>query len=184
MKIDVRRAHAANLDAAAETLAAAFEQYPWTRYVLPEADYPVRLRELQRLYLGYAHEHGIVAVTESCDGVIAILPLDAPDPEPEMVERILALHEDRIDRLGQSEAPADAWRLETLGVRPESQGGGRASALLDFALSEIAARGGTEVVLDTSDARNVRLYERHGFTITSHSEPLGRPPLWAMSRRG
>lgn len=182
MKADVRHAHASDLDRAADTLAAAFEDYPWTRYVLPEDDYSTRLRELQRLYLGYAHEHGIVAVTDNCDGVIALLAPNAPDPEPEMIEQVVSLHGDRIGRLGLSAPQAGVWCLETLGVRSEAQGGGRATALLDFALTEVAGRGGCDVALDTSDARNVRLYERHGFTVVSHNERAGSPPVWSMIR--
>ncbi len=182
MTSDVRHALLSDLKGAAETLAAAFASYPWTRYVLPEDNYLQRLRELQRLYLGYAHEHGIVAVTDNCDGVIALLAPDAPDPEPGIVERIVSLHGDRVERLGNAEPQTSGWRLETLGVRPEAQGRGRASALLDFALAEVALRGGGGVALETSDARNVQLYERHGFAVDSHTEEGGKPPVWVMSR--
>lgn len=182
MGTDVRQAHASDLGRAADTLAAAFADYPWTRYVLPETDYSLRLRELQGRYLEYAHACGLVAVTDDCDGVIALLPPNPPAPDPAMVERIVALHGDRVHRLGHTDPPASGWRLETLGVRPGSRGAGRASKLLEFALAEVDARGGKEVSLDTSDPRNVRLYERHGFTVVSSSEHPGRPPVWAMSR--
>lgn len=176
----VRHAQPADLAAAADTLTAAFEHYPWTRHVLPGRDYLARLRALQHLYLGYACEHGIVAVTEDSDGVIALLPPHAPDPAPAMVEEVVALHGDRIDRLDQAPPPEGAWQLETLGVRPEHQGRGIASALIHFALSEVRARGGRAVALDTSDPRNVRLYERHGFYITAHTESGDDPPVWKM----
>ncbi|WP_293786061.1 GNAT family N-acetyltransferase [uncultured Aeromicrobium sp.] len=176
----VRQAQPADLAAAADTLTAAFEHYPWTRHVLPESGYLGRLRALQRLYLGYAHEHGIVAVAGDGDGVIALLPPDAPDPTPAMVGEVIALHGDRIGRLDQTPPPEGAWRLETLGVRPERQGQGIASALIGFALSKVRARGGGAVALDTSDPRNVRLYERHGFQVTAHSDSGDGPPLWRM----
>lgn len=177
----MRCAAATDLDAGAETLAEAFENYAWTRHVLPEDDYEERLRALQLLYLRYAQEQGIVAVTDACDGVIALLPPDAPEPDDDMVEQIVALHGDRLDRLDQTPSPADAWRLETLGVRPASQGRGIAAALLEFALAAIAERGAREVRLETSDPRNVRLYERHGFRVMSHSEPAEGPQVWQMS---
>ncbi|MCK8478288.1 GNAT family N-acetyltransferase [Microbacterium aurugineum] len=177
----VRRATTADLGAAADTLAEAFEGYPWTRHVLPEDDYEERLRALQLLYLRYAQAHGIVAVTDACDGVIALLPPDAPEPDDDMVEQIVALHGDRLDRLAQPPAPSDAWKLETLGVRPASQGRGIAAALLEFALAVIAERGAREVCLETSDPRNVRLYARHGFRVVSHSESAEDPPIWHMS---
>lgn len=176
----VRHAQPADLTAAADTLTAAFAHYPWTRYVLPEHDYLARLRALQHLYLGYAHEHGIVAVAGDTEGVIALLPPDAAEPAPDMVEEVVALHGDRIDRLDQVPPPEGAWRLETLGVRPEHQGCGIASALIHFALSEVRARGGRAVALDTSDPRNVRLYERHGFCVTAQADSGDGPPVWKM----
>lgn len=181
METVVKPASASQLDAAGNTLAVAFENYPWTRHVLPEDDYTNRLRQLQRLYLGYAHTHGIVVVTENCDGVIALLPPDPPAPDPEMLERAIALHGDRASRVGQPPHTPEAWRLETIGVRPEKRGRGLASALINFALSEVTAIGGREVVLETSDERNVRLYERHGFTIVSKRVAAEAPPVWSMS---
>ncbi|POG43028.1 N-acetyltransferase [Streptomyces sp. ZL-24] len=180
MSTQVHLANAGDLAAAADTLAAAFEHYHWTRYVIPEEQYHERLRSLQQLYLEYAHAHGIVAVAGNCDGVIALLPPDAPEPEPGMVDEVMRLHGDRISRLQQSDPPAGAWRLETLGVRPERQGQGLASTLLVFALAEAVRRGCAQVVLDTSDPRNVRLYERHGFHTTQTDTGDG-PPVWTMS---
>ena len=177
----MRRATIEDLDAAADMLAEAFEGYPWTRHVLPEEGYEERLRALQLLYLRYAQAHGIVVVTDAADGVIALLPPDAPEPDDDMVEQIVALHGDRLDRLDQAPSPSDAWRLETLGVRPASQGHGVAGALLGFALAAIAESGASEVRLETSDPRNVRLYERHGFRVVSHSEPAEGPQLWRMT---
>lgn len=177
----MRRATTADLGAAADTLAEAFETYPWTRHVLPEDAYEERLRALQLLYLRYAQDQGIVAVTDTRGGVIALLPPDAQEPGDDMVEQIVALHGDRLDRLAQPPSPPDAWRLETLGVRPASQGRGIAAALLEFALAAIAERGAREVRLETSDQRNVRLYERHGFRVVSHSEPAEGPQVWHMS---
>ncbi|WP_336662575.1 GNAT family N-acetyltransferase [Leucobacter sp. USHLN154] len=181
MTIPILHADTGDLEAASETLAAAFEDYAWTRYVIPTTDYAARLLTLQRLYLDYAHQHGIVGVTATGDGVIALIPPTAPAPEEHTVEQIIALHGDRLDRLSQSEPPAGAWRLETLGVRPEQQGQGRASALLAFGVDAVRARGGSTIALETSDRRNVRLYERYGFSITESAESTSRPPVWKMT---
>lgn len=180
MEPAVRRARAHDLDAAARTLAAAFAEYPWTRFVIPETDYAARLLELQSLYLGYAHRHGVVGVTPDRAGVIAVVPPTAPDPDAQTVERIVALHGERISSIEAPEPSGRAWRLETLGVAPELQGRGLASALLRFALDAVGDLGGAEIALTTSDPRNVRLYERHGFTVEEHVERPERPPIWSM----
>ena len=180
-EIGVRLARREELATCAETLAAAFRDYPWTRHVIPADDYDARLAALQRLYLGYAHDQGIVAVAGEGAGAIALLRPDAAEPEAALIAQVVALHGDRIDRLDQTPSPAGAWRLETLGVHPGRQGRGIASRLLRFALDEVARRGGGPVVLDTSDARNVRLYERHGFRTTTRTDADGAPPVWRMT---
>ncbi|WP_309233962.1 hypothetical protein [Dietzia sp. SYD-A1] len=108
-----------------------FEHYPWTRHVIPEEGYGERLLALQELCPAHAHRHGFVAVTGNLDGVIALLPPDAPDPDVTAVEQIVALHGDRIGRL------------------------------------------------ETSDLRNVTLYERHGFSVTGRRDHPDGPPVWA-----
>lgn len=62
--LTIRRARPEDIDAAAETLAAAFQDYPWTRYVIPAQYYETRLLTLQRKYLEHALKHGIVAVEQ------------------------------------------------------------------------------------------------------------------------
>lgn len=178
-----RLARPEDLDAAAETLTAAFQDYPWTQHVIPAQDYEQRLHQLQHLYLTHAKQQGIVVVTDAIEGVLALLPPDPPAPAPGVLEQILALHGERIDRLTQTEGTPGAWRLETLGVHPESQGQGLATALLLFGLSTAVTHGAQRIELETSDPRNVGLYERHGFTVTSSTDLPGAPPVWHMENR-
>ncbi|MCI2266032.1 GNAT family N-acetyltransferase [Sediminivirga luteola] len=188
MNAVVRPATAADLSSAADVLAEAFRDYAWTRYVIPEENYPDRLRELQYLYLSHALSHGFVAVTEDLDGVIALLPPDASDPDEATLERILALHGDRISRLQSGAAVTDqaggddraAWTLETVGVRPAGQGRGLGGALVAFGLAKAHARGAAYVRLETSDERNVRLYRRYGFEVTGRADRPGGPRVWRM----
>ncbi len=186
MNIPSRLATGEDLTTAADVLAAAFHDYPWTRHVIPEEGYAQRLREIQYLYLSHALDQGFVAVTGDIDGVIALLPPHASAPAEDIIGRIVELHGDRIDRLGQgSPEPAEdeSWTLETLGVGPGSQGRGIGGALITFALRDAAARGARAVRLETSDERNVRLYERHGFLVTGVNEVPHAPPVWSMQHR-
>ena len=186
MNILSRLATGEDLPAAADVLAAAFHDYPWTRHVIPEEGYGQRLREIQYLYLSHALDQGFVAVAGDIDGVIALLPPHPAAPGDDVIGRIVELHGDRIDRLGQGspEHPDDeSWTLETLGVGPDSQGRGIGGALITCALREAAARGARAVRLETSDERNVRLYERHGFVVTGVSEVPDAPPVWSMQHQ-
>lgn len=182
----VRSALEADLDRSAEALALAFEDYPWTRWVLPEDGYEGRLRAVQRLYLGHALEHGIVLVDVDdgrvVNGVVAALPADAPPPSPDVLATVVALHGDRIDRLQPSAALGHDWSIETLGVRPGLRGRGLGGLLVRRVLAAVADRGGGAVHLQTSDERNVRLYARHGFAVVAEASPVDGPPTWTMSR--
>jgi len=61
-------------------------------------------------------------------------------------------------------APMPHWYLAALGVDPDRQGQGIGSALLASVLARADA-GATQVYLETAAARNVLLYERHGFEV-------------------
>ena len=74
------------------------------------------------------------------------------------------------------------YYLNVLGVSPEAQGTGLGSALLTPML-ERCDREGVPAYLESSKARNLPFYERHGFRVTGEvSMPLGGPTLWLMWR--
>ncbi|WP_309080698.1 GNAT family N-acetyltransferase [Zhihengliuella sp.] len=180
----IRPARGEELDAAARTLAAAFEDYAWTRSAIPEEGYAQRLEELQRLYLGHALQNGLVLVDEGITAVAAFLPPDAAEPEPSVHERIAELHGDRLTGLmGLSlpDVPDGAWTLETVGVDPSRQGTGLGTALTAAGLAVIDERG-AQVALQTSDGRNVRLYERLGFAVVETTQVPGGPVVYSMVR--
>lgn len=184
MTRQVRHATTHDLPAAARTLAVAFADYPWTRWSVPADDHDRRLEDLQGLYLAHALAHGMVLVDDDVHGVLALLPPDAPRPDADVQDRVAALHGDRLAGLASVALPArspDAWELATLGVHPSHRGAGLGSALVVAALA--SAGSSAPVALETSDARNVRLYERHGFVVTARTAVPRGPQVWSMERR-
>ncbi|MGE2737174.1 GNAT family N-acetyltransferase [Mycolicibacterium vaccae] len=182
MTAHIRPAGAADLDPAAHVLAGAFDSYAWTRWTIPADDYAVRLRRLQRLYLGYALDEGIVLVEDALRGVIALLPPDAPAPPSDMQEQVAQLQGDRLEALAQVSVPPQphgAWNLATLGVHPDAQGAGLGRAMIHAGLAAVGAKA---VALETSDPRNVALYERAGFTVTAVTEIEDGPVVFSMLR--
>ncbi|GAA3712170.1 GNAT family N-acetyltransferase [Zhihengliuella alba] len=180
----IRPARVEDLAAAARTLAAAFDEYAWTRWAIPEEGYAQRLEELQRLYLGHALQYGLVLLDDQMAAVAAFLPPDAAEPEPFVQERIAELHGDRLTELmGLSlpDAPDGAWTLETVGVDPRRQGTGLGTAVTAAGLTVIDERG-APVALQTSDDRNVRLYERLGFAVVETTQVPNGPVVYSMVR--
>jgi ribosomal protein S18 acetylase RimI-like enzyme len=70
------------------------------------------------------------------------------------------------------------WYLPLIGVDPSHQGKGVGSALMKHALAA-CDRDGIIAYLESSNPRNVSLYERHGFEvigeIQSGTLPILRP---------
>lgn len=184
VKIHVRNATPDDIQSAARTLAAAFDDYPWTRWSIPAANYAERLEELQSLYLHHALACGLVLVDDERRGVAAFLPPDAPEPSAVTQGRIAELLGDRLQALLGAELasrPAGSWDLATIGVHPDSWGNGVASAIITEGLRRIDSfREATS--LETSDARNVSLYSRHGFTMTTTTEIANGPVVHSMLR--
>ncbi|MDQ1695567.1 MAG: hypothetical protein QOJ03_920 [Frankiaceae bacterium] len=74
------------------------------------------------------------------------------------------------------------WYLGYLGVAPGHQGQGIGAAMLREVLAQ-ADEAGTPAYLESSNERNLPLYERHGFVVTKAYQALGRgPTIWRMWR--
>jgi ribosomal protein S18 acetylase RimI-like enzyme len=76
----------------------------------------------------------------------------------------------------------DHWYLGYLGARQDHQGQGLGSRLLREVLTG-ADTAGTPAYLESSNERNLPLYERHGFRVVGEHRALGRgPTIWRMWR--
>lgn len=183
----VRRATANDVDVLAKTLGAAFADYPWTTWTVDPQDHLARVQSLQRIYLAeLAIPFGEVWTTADFDAVAAFLPPNVPDLRDKTLEQLGELHGAYASRLSDIKLPsspdAEAWTLATVGVRPGQQGTGKGSKVLRAGLGSIDARGAS-VHLETSDPRNVQLYQRLGFAIHATTIiPMNGPTVWSMFR--
>ncbi|MGC9377941.1 GNAT family N-acetyltransferase [Streptomyces sp. MH13] len=189
----VRPATQEDLPAAVRTLARAFADYPFTRHVVAADDHQDRVRRFQELFLArVAMAYGRAWVTD--DGrAVAAWTTPERDPGPAFAEvgtLVAELAGDRAAALESAERALDpyrpndpVWFLATVGVDPGAQGTGLGTAVLRPGL-EAAERAGYPAFLETSDAGNVRFYERLGFEVTAEvSLPDDGPPTWCMLRR-
>ncbi|MCK9516635.1 MAG: GNAT family N-acetyltransferase [Ottowia sp.] len=81
----------------------------------------------------------------------------------------------------KNDAQVAHWHLGPLAVAPASQGRGVGSALMRHALQIVDAQPAL-CHLETDLPRNVALYTRFGFDVTSQKTVLG-VPNWFMQRR-
>jgi GNAT superfamily N-acetyltransferase len=87
----------------------------------------------------------------------------------------------QVERLHTAQS-APHWYLGYLGTRRGRQGQGLGSEMLREVLTGLDT-GGVPAYLESSNERNLPLYERHGFRVVGELQALGRgPTIWRMWR--
>ena len=87
----------------------------------------------------------------------------------------------QVERLHAAQSPPH-WYLGYLGTRRDRQGQGLGARMLEQVLAGPAADG-VPAYLESSNERNVPLYERNGFRVVGEVQALGYGPvIWRMWR--
>jgi GNAT superfamily N-acetyltransferase len=168
----------------------AFAADPVIRWLWPESDAFVRhFPELVEAFGGRAFDSRTAHVTEDFHGAALWLP-PGVGPDDEALEHVAlgAISEPKrsqllsiFDEMSASTPQEPHWHLAFIGVDPYWHGQGIGSALLQHALSLIdEAR--RPAYLESSNPRNLSLYERHGFEVIREIRVRGAPPLFPMLR--
>jgi ribosomal protein S18 acetylase RimI-like enzyme len=190
LEATVRRAEKSETDAVLDVLTLAFASDPCARYAWPSSrEY---LRAYPRLALalgGRGLQHDTAFVTGAFDAAALWLP---PGVEPdatalgELIEDTLSGERQAV--IGEVAAQMDEfhpkephWYLAMIGVDPARQGRGLGSALLKHTLARCDEQHSI-AYLESSNPRNVPLYERHGFEVLGLIQPHDFPPLIPMLR--
>ncbi|MEU3019348.1 GNAT family N-acetyltransferase [Nocardiopsis sp. NPDC007018] len=189
----IREARETDVAEAADTLAEAFRDYPFTRHTIAADDHLARLREFQRIFLAeIGLPHGRVWVSGDLAAVAVWSTPDSGGAEEVMaglLPTLVGLAGDRADAYASAEAAMEehrpqepVWFLGTVGVRPGARGRGLGRAVVRAGLREADAAG-VPAFLETSAPDNVRLYTSLGFTVTAEYDlPGGGPRTWSMLR--
>ena len=86
-----------------------------------------------------------------------------------------------VEGMGQYHPHEPHWYLALVGVDPARQGLGLGSAILKESLKRCDADG-VVAYLESSNPKNIPLYERHGFEVMGVIQPGDFPPLYPMLR--
>ena len=173
------------------TLTAAFADDPAVRWMYPDDDqYRRSFPGFAAAFGGRAFAAGTAHIAEGFAGAALWL---APGTEPD--EEALIGHIERtaagterdalfavFEEMGGYHPEMPHWYLPLIGVAPAHQGRGVGSALLHHALAA-ADRDGMPAYLESSNARNVPLYQRHGFALLGTIQHGSSPPIFPMLRR-
>lgn len=186
---------------AAEVLVNAFKDYPIFQSYFPnEANRKKVLYYLLSLSVYVGIKYGEVHTTSSnWEGIAIWIP---SDNYPITIWKILCSvplsiifglvrhggskmkgFGDYIDGVHQRLAPFKHWFLMEIGVDPRFRGKGYASRLITPMLSRIDEEH-LPCYLETTDQKNISIYERFGFKIIDKSHvPQTNFTSWAMLRK-
>ncbi len=186
----VETATAADEAAVLATLTLAFSSDPATRWTWPGAKaYLAAFPRFAKAFggaafgLGSAHRIGLAGAAlwlppgaGSDEAALDALMESTADPQT-------AVDGPQIMRQMASYHPKEPhWYLPLIGIDPARQGKGLGGALMRHA-TDICDRDGVLAYLESSNPRNIPLYERHGFEILGTIQAGGSPVITPMLRK-
>jgi len=171
-------------------ITLAFAADPVARWATPDpAKYLAVMPQIARAFGGNGFAHGSVYVVDGGGGAAMWLPPGiAPDSErlgaliseygaADTLPEVAAV----MERMEQSHPHEPHWYLPLIGVDPALHGRGLGSALMRHALVRCDAEG-VPAYLESTNPRNIGLYERHGFEKQGTIQVGSSPPIVPMLR--
>lgn len=170
-------------------LTLAFSIDPMARWSLADpAKYLAAFPSIAKAFGGSAFGTGTAYIAGGFTGAALWLPPGARSDEVSLKRLFDENTNDDIkedmqvifEKMEKFHPAEQHWYLPMIGVDPAHQGAGIGSALMAEALKAVD-RDGSIAYLESSNPRNISLYQRHGFEvigeIQSGSSPVLRPML-------
>jgi len=187
----VEAATAADEAATVDVLTLAFSADPASRWSWPDPQrYLEHFPRFIKAFGGKAFAHGSAHRVGDYAGAALWLPPDVhPDEEalgalmqstvPERVQKdVFAV----IEQMGRHHPHEPHWYLPFIGIDPPRQGKGYGAALLKHGL--VACDHDKSLAyLESTNPKNIPLYERHGFELLGTIQVGTSPPLFPMLRK-
>jgi GNAT superfamily N-acetyltransferase len=174
-----------------DTITMAFAADPFVRWIYPDPNqYLSNIREMLIRFGGKAFDHGTAYYVDGFFGAALWLPPGIHSDEEALGEHMQRTISESIlenafsvlEQMGDCHPTDPHWYLPLLAVDPVHQGNGYGSTLLKDAIAKFDTDGMT-AYLESSNPRNISLYERHGFEIiteiqagTTQVTPMVRKP--------
>jgi ribosomal protein S18 acetylase RimI-like enzyme len=189
--LTIKTATASEADPVIAVLTLAFSTDPGVRWTYPDPQQYLRhFPSLVQAFGGNAIAHGSAYYVDGYAGAALWLPPEVhPDEDamntllqhtvPEQVHKdLLAVFEQVSPYLPQE----PYWYLPLIGVDPCHQGKGYGAALMQHALVP-CDRDHLPAYLESTNPKNISLYERHGFKVLGTVQVGTSPTVCPMLRR-
>lgn len=174
-----------------QTITLGFSADPVGRWMWPEAQsYLNYMPKFTEAFGGGAFDHDSAYFANNCNAAALWLP-PGTDPDGETIDQILAdsireeIGEDVEKFFGAMDTfhPHDepCWYLPLIAADPAFIGQGLGAALMKHALIR-CDEDGVAAYLESSNPRNITLYQRYGFEIMGEIQEGSSPVMTPMIR--
>lgn len=176
---------------AISTIVLGFAADPMARWAWPDSSVYLRMMpQFVMAFGGRAFEHGTAYITERARAAALWLPpgvepdeaamgaVMAQAPRPEIAEDV----EQVMQQMAGHHPAGPHWYLPLIAADPNWIGQGLGALLLKHALRRCDEEG-VPAYLESSNPRNISLYERHGFRIVGEIQHGSSPTLMPMLRK-
>ena len=143
-----------------------------------------------RAFGGKAFTHGTAYYVDGYAAAALWLPPNVYPDEDKLISLVQHTVSEKIqkdffpvfEQMGRYHPSEPHWYLPLMGVDPSQQGKGFGSALLQQALIQ-CDRDSKLAYLESSNPKNIPLYQRHGFELLGTIQAGTSPSIFPMLRR-
>jgi ribosomal protein S18 acetylase RimI-like enzyme len=187
----IKTAMASDEASVIDVVVLAFSTDPAARWLYRDPhQYLTHFPSFVRAFGGNAFAHGSAYYIDGYAGAALWLPPDIHPDEDTLIglfQRTVAARDQGtmfaiFEQMGRYHPDEPHWYLPLIGVDPSQQGKGYGSALLKHTLMP-CDRDHTCAYLESSNPKNIPLYERHGFELLGTIQVGTSPPIFPMLRK-
>ena len=139
---------------------------------------------------GEAFSHGSAYCVDGYAGAALWLPPEVEPDEDALITLVQGTASEQsrkhvfavLEQMGRYHPSEPHWYLPLMGVDPFHQGKGLGSALMQHALIP-CDRDQKPAYLESTNTKNIPLYERHGFELLGTIQAGTSPPIFPMLRK-
>ncbi|MCM5679963.1 GNAT family N-acetyltransferase [Schlegelella sp. S2-27] len=191
MTTTIKTATASDEAATIAVLALAFSTDPAARWTWPDPErYLQHFPNFATAFGGQAFAQGSAFYVDGHAGAALWLPPDVRPDDEALIALLLRTGSPQVqkdgaavfEQMGRHHPQEPHWYLPFLGVDPLHQGKGYGAALMQHTLT-LCDRDHALAYLESSNPKNIPLYERHGFELLGTIQVGTSPPIFPMRRR-
>lgn len=173
-----------------DAVTLAFSDDPMMRWMMAEPrDYLANLRHLQAALAGPSFANGGAFRLDDFSAAALWLPPGVEVDGEAMMASMARVPEKLhgglggvVEQMGAFHPHEPHWYLAVLGVDVNRQGKGLGAILMKHVLARVDAEH-KPAYLESSNARNIPFYERHGFEVLGRIQSGASPSITPMLRR-